>query len=218
MDLKGDYMRRFLVLFKNVFSIPKRLFSKVSVISILQDSVVDKNAAICSKTMFYRSKIEKYSYIGRNCFITDTNIGKFTSIASNCYIGGATHPLNWVSTSPTFHFGKNVLRKNFANNDFELYRETNIGNDVWIGNGAMIKAGVTVSDGAVIGMGAIVTKDVGPYEIWGGNPARLIRKRFDDETIEKLLKIKWWNLNDTEIEKFTPYFTDVENLITKVDD
>ena len=75
--------------------------------------------------------------------------------------------------------------------------------------------GVTIGDGAVIGAGSIVTKDVGPYEIWAGNPARFIRKRFDDETIEKLLESQWWNWDDTKLEEMGLYFVNVKNFIRK---
>lgn len=78
--------------------------------------------------------------------------------------------------------------------------------------------GVTIGDGAVIGAGSIVTKDVGPYEIWAGNPAKLIRKRFDDETIKKLLKTQWWNWNDARLEEMGSYFMDVQSFIEKCKD
>ena len=76
---------------------------------------------------------------------------------------------------------------------------TTIGNDVWIGTGAMVKAGVTIADGAVIGMGSVVTKDVGPYEIWAGNPARLIKKRLPEDEADRLASLKWWEWDDAKI-------------------
>lgn len=206
-------MRRLMVLLRNILGLPARLFSKVSVLAVLQDAQVDKKAAIYSGTKFYRSRIGRYSYVARNCFVIDTKIGNFTSIGGGCEIGGTSHPLDWVSTSSTFHKWENVFKKNFARHEFAIFKETTIGNDVWIGTNAMIKAGVTIGDGAVIGMGAVVTKNVGPYEIWAGNPARLIRKRFDDETIEALLRTKWWELPDQEIEKLAPYVTDVRRFL-----
>lgn len=196
-------MRRLKILFSNVISIPYRLFrTKISCLAILQDSKIDKRAAICSGTRFYQSKMEKYSYVGRHSLVSNTTIGKFTSIAENCYIGGAKHPIEWVASSPCFCSGKNILRKNFATNPYNPYEETKIGNDVWIGEGVKIKAGVTIGDGAVVGMGSIVTKDLEPYGIYAGNPAKLIRKRFDDVTIEELLKVQWWDWDDEKIERY----------------
>lgn len=206
-------MRRLIVALKNIFSFPLRLFSKISILAIIQDSEIHKTSAISSGTKFYRSSIGKYSYIGRNNFIVDAQIGSFCSIAPGCNIGGTGHPLNWVSTSSVFHKWQNILKKNFSRHEYEIFSETNIGNDVWIATNSMIKAGVKIGDGAVIGMGTVITKDVGPYEIWAGNPARMIRKRFDDETIEKLLKIQWWNWDDRLIEKNAKYFDDVRKFI-----
>ena len=82
----------------------------------------------------------------------------------------------------------------------------------------MIKAGVKIGDGAVVGMGAIVTKDIGPYEIWAGNPARLIRKRFDDETIDAFEKMKWWEWDDREIENYSDLFTSPEFFINAAEE
>ena len=206
-------MRRLLVLLKNILSLPKRLVSHSALFGVLQEAVVDKTAAICSGVRFYRGKIGKYSYIGNNSFVSDTNIGNFTSISTDCYIGGTSHPTDWVSTSPVFHKWENIMKKNFARHEFEIFKRTTIGNDVWIGNRVMIKAGVKIGDGAVIGMGSIVTKDIGPYEIWAGNPARLIRKRFDDETIDAFEKMKWWEWDDNRIEKCADKFTAPSELI-----
>ena len=206
-------MRRLLVLLKNILSLPGRLVSHVALFCVWQEAVVDKTAAICSGVRFYRGKIGKYSYIGNNSFVSDTDIGSFTSISTDCYIGGTSHPTSWVSTSPVFHKWENIMKKNFARHEFEIFKRTTIGNDVWIGNQVMIKAGVKIADGAVIGMGSIVTKDIGPYEIWAGNPARLIRKRFDDETIDAFEKMKWWEWDDNKIEKYADKFTVASELI-----
>jgi len=206
-------MRRLLVLLKNLLSLPKRLASHIALFCILQEAVVDKTAAICSGVRFYRGKIGKYSYIGNNSFVSDTDIGSFTSISTDCYIGGTSHPTDWVSTSPVFHKWENIMKKNFARHEFEIFKRTSIGNDVWIGNRVMIKAGVKIADGAVVGMGSIVTKDIGPYEIWAGNPAKLIRKRFDDGTITILEDMKWWEWNDEKIELSSSIMTDVAKFI-----
>lgn len=206
-------MRRVLVFLENIIVIPKRIFSHVSLFSVLQEATVDKTAAICTGVRFYRGKIGRYSYIGNNSFVIDTDIGNFTSISADCYIGGTSHPTKWVSTSPVFHKWENIMKKNFACHDFQIFKRTKIGNDVWIGNRAMLKAGIVIGDGAVIGMGSVVTKDVGPYEIWAGNPAKFIRKRLNDEEIENLKDIQWWNWSDEEVLKYAEDFTSPGNFI-----
>lgn len=130
---------------------------------------------------------------------TNLKIGKFCSIAANVTIFlGGNHRTDWISTYPF-----NVLSDDFpAAKKIAGHPATKgdviIGNDVWIGNNVTILSGITVGDGAVIATGAIVSKNIGAYEVWGGNPAVLIKKRFDDKQIQKLLNIKWW---DWEIEK-----------------
>ena len=123
--------------------------------------------------------------------------------------------MDWVSTSPVFTSHRSILRFNFAKHEFNPYKPVTIGNDVWIGAHCMIKSGVKIADGAVIGMGSVVTKDVGAYEIWAGNPAHLIRKRFDDETISKLLEIQWWNWNDDKIRLNADKYNDVNAFLNK---
>ena len=211
-------MRRLLVLLKNIVSLPKRLTSHIALICILQEAIVDETASICSGVRFYRGKIGKYSYIGNNSFVSDTDIGSFTSISTDCYIGGTSHPTNWVSTSPVFHKWENIMKKNFARHEFEIFKRTTIGNDVWIGNRVMIKAGVKIADGAVVGMGSIVTKDIGPYEIWAGNPARMIRKRFDNETIDAFEKMRWWEWDDRKIENYADLFTSPVTFINATEE
>lgn len=131
--------------------------------------------------------------------------------------GGAKHPIDWVTTSPCFHLKDNATGVCYAENEFEWKTRTCVGNDVWIGERATILAGLTIGDGAVIGGGSVVTKNVGPYEIWAGNPARLIRKRFDDETIAKLEKIQWWNFDETELKKIGSLVTDINKFLEEVE-
>lgn len=185
-------------------------------IPAIKNSRIDQRSKVCSGSHVVNTVLGKYSYIGNNCTIIHTEIGNYCSIADNCIIGGASHPIDWVSTSPIFHSGKNVLRKNFSNHKYNPYKKTIIENDVWIGNNCLIKSGVKISSGAIVGMGSIVTKDIGPYEIWAGVPARFIRKRFNDDVIEELLKTKWWDWEEKEIENFAQYFNDVNEFIFQV--
>lgn len=162
---------------------------------------IHKLVKICGKSELLNSNIDRYTYIGYSTQIVNADIGAFCSIASNCIIGQYSHPLTWVSTSPVFNRNKNILKKNFAKNKYEENKKILIGNDVWIGSNVIVKAGVKICDGAVIGMGAVLTKDVGAYEVWAGNPAKLIGKRFSDEVIDELLKIKWWKWTEDNLEK-----------------
>lgn len=119
-------------------------------------------------------------------------IGKFCQIATKVrfIMNGGNHPLGGFSSFPFVIFQSYWPEVPFTPN---RKKDTVIGNDVWIGYHATIMPGVTIGDGAIIGTESVVTKDVGPYEIVGGNPARVIRKRFDDETIDFLLHLQWWN-------------------------
>lgn len=159
------------------------------------------------------SKMGRYSYIAEYTSISMTEVGAFTSIAKGCTIGGGEHPMNWVSMSPVFHNSSGLMKKKFAKHEYQTHRKTYIGNDVWIGAHCLIKSGVKIADGAVIGMGSVVTHDVGPYEIYVGNPAHMIRKRFDDETISKLLESQWWNWDDDKISQYADKYNSVESFI-----
>lgn len=194
-----------------------RGINKIFKLNAIKNSKIHPKAKLCYKIQMVNSSIGKYSYIGENGSILYTDIGAFCSIAENCTIGGPSHSMEYVSTSPIFTKGRNIFGKNFAEINFDPYRRTIIGNDVWIGSMCMIKAGIQVGNGAVIGMGSVVTRDVPDYEIWAGNPARCIRKRFDDKTIEKLRKIKWWEYNDTELRIFGKEFDDPQSLISKLE-
>lgn len=161
-------------------------------------------------------KMGKYSDIGYDCSITNTTLGSFCSLGANIKIGGANHTVNWISTSQVFNINKDSLTKKFSHHTFDPFQSTKIGNDVWIGDNVMIKAGVTIGDGVVIGMGSIVTRDIPSYQIWGGNPARLIKNRFDDSTIMKLSTIKWWEWEDYKIEQNAQYFNNAAVFLNKI--
>ena len=182
----------------------------------IRSSNIHKTSKICSGSQINHVNIDRYSYIGNNCFANHASIGAFCSIADNCFIGGAAHPIEFVSTSPVFCKGGNVMKKNFTRKDFKATTETYIGNDVWIGAGATVLAGKTIGNGAIIGSGSVVTKNIGDYEIWAGNPAKFIRKRFPDEIVTELSELKWWEWDDKRIEEMSEYFDSPEKLIETV--
>lgn len=193
-----------------------RILARFSLKSI-KNSHIDKKAKTMGKVSVINSEIGRYSYLGTGCSIVNTQIGSFCSIAGNCSCGGGAHPMDWLSTSPVFHQGRNLLGKNFSSHEFNPYNKTVIGNDVWIGAGVMVKSGVHIGNGSIIGMGSVVTKDVGDYEIWAGNPARKIRDRFDEKTKAKLLESKWWELSEEEIERLAFFSNDIEKVIEEME-
>lgn len=171
------------------------------------NSLVDKTAAIGPSCNIVGSKIAKYSYCGPGSHIVNTDIGAFCSISDHVFIGGAEHPSNRISTSPVFQKEKHSgPKKRFARFSVPTTKTTVIGNDVWVGHNVTIKQGVVVGDGAIIGSNALVTKDVPPYAIVGGVPAKIIKYRFPEEVINELLKTEWWNLSDEEISKKVSLF------------
>ncbi len=183
----------------------------------IKNSAISKDAAVGNGAQIVDSTVGKYTYIYESKLIA-TDVGSFCSIAADCTIGGGSHPCGWVSSSPVFYSGKNCMRKNFSANEYDEYKRTRIGNDVWIGSKCLIKGGVKIEDGAIVGMGSVVTHDIPAYEIWAGNPAKRIRKRFDDSTIDKLLDLKWWNMGDEILEDIGKYFNNPDALFEYIEE
>jgi len=136
-------------------------------------------------------------------------IGSFCSIGSGAAFimaGNQGHRNDWISTFP-FYWMSEVLAFAGAHNGYQPAGDTVIGNDVWIGTEAIIMPGVTIGDGAVIGTRALVTRDIEPYAIVGGNPAKTIRTRFNEADIARLLELRWWGWNDDDLKQAMPILT-----------
>lgn len=179
---------------------------------------------IFHRNVTFRGKIGYGSYIGNGCNL-NANIGRYCSIASNVKTITGTHPTRkFVSTHPSFfsvreQAGFTYVSSNRFQEDITVDPEghlAEIGDDVWIGNNVLILPGVHIGSGAIIAAGAVVTKDVAPYSIVGGVPARMIRLRFDEKQIKELLEIKWWNKPKEWIEHHSDLFTDINDFLSEV--
>lgn len=160
------------------------------------------------------------TYVGQNSSVHG-RVGRYCSVAEDVRVVLGRHPTHeFVSTHPAFFSTRKQNGMSFVSKDkFDEHRfaadafPVVIGNDVWIGTGAMLLEGVHVSDGAVIGAGAVVTKDVPPYAVVAGNPARVVRYRFSQEQIDFLLSFRWWERPKEFIAEHAALFESITALM-----
>lgn len=179
-------------------------------------SIVHPTSKVEPGTSFVGSTMARYSFCGYDCDIAHAQIGAFTSIANGVVLGGGRHPMEWVGMSPVFYEGRDSLRAKFAEHPRPAPERVSIGNDVWIGRNAIVLPGVTIHDGAVVGAGAVVTRDVPPYAVAAGCPAKVIRYRFDEDTIGRLLSLKWWDLPEDQLQRLAATFNNLEDFFRLV--
>ncbi|WP_416325523.1 DapH/DapD/GlmU-related protein [[Eubacterium] hominis] len=186
---------------------------------MIQDSNFGVYTKVGAHSTLQHVRMGDYSYCEPYTMIQNTHIHRFVDIARNVRIGATQHPLSRVSDH---HFTYRRFMYDMAHQDDEEFfkqREdtiTTIGNDVWIGHGAIIEAGVHIQDGAVVGSGAVVTKDVPPYAIVAGVPAKILRYRFTRPQIEALLDIRWWDWPDDLLRaRFDDFLMDIDAFIVK---
>lgn len=170
----------------------------------MSDNVVlGQKTHILSGTIINNSQVGDYTYIGRNSLVQNTHIGNYCSISQECIIGLGNHPLNRFSTSPLFYHKKNTFNIQIVDDktDFKDYRSISIGNDVWIGARVVILDGIKVETGAVLAAGCVVTKDVPPYAVVAGVPARIIKYRTSEDKIVQYMSTEWWKMSPDDAYK-----------------
>ncbi|MEX9251077.1 CatB-related O-acetyltransferase [Pseudenterobacter timonensis] len=171
--------------------------------AVVNSKITNKNW-IGKNVSLTNTMLGKYTYISDESRIRDATIGAFCSIGRNVKIGLGFHPISYISTSP-FLYRKSFLGiKGFSEKDLFIeqdYRATAIGNDVWIGDNVLVCGGCNIGDGVVIGAGSIITKDLAPYGIYAGVPAKLIKKRNDKYQLEEGQLESWWNHEESKIKK-----------------
>src|SRR6187401_602900 len=162
-----------------------------------------------ARTILHEVTMGDYSYVVNDSQITYTTIGKFCSIAAMTRINPGNHPMHRASQAHFTYRASSYFPGESDDADFFAWRREHhvrIGHDVWIGHGAVILPGRSIGTGAVIAAGAIVTKDVPAYTIVAGNPGRIVRRRFDEHTSERLIALSWWNWSHDMLRQALPDF------------
>jgi chloramphenicol O-acetyltransferase type B len=150
----------------------------------------------------------RYTYIASGAVVHRAEVGAFCSIGPDAHVGGlGRHPTRWLSTHPIFFSTKGQVAKSFVDTDcFDEFVPTRVGNDVWVGARALILDGVTIGDGAIVAAGAVVARNVEPYSVVAGVPARPIKARYTSERVEILKRLRWWEWDMSQLNAAAPLF------------
>ncbi|MBQ6980256.1 MAG: CatB-related O-acetyltransferase [Clostridia bacterium] len=205
-----------------------KLRKKLEKDNIIKGGVVfDKNTflegtnMICNNSCISGSSLGRCSYVGCDCYIPKTKIGRYCSIAQGVRVVMGNHPTSkFVSTHGAFYskdffvsYTKEQKFKEYSYADADEKFFVEIGNDVWVGSDVRILNGVKIGDGAVIAAGAVVVKDIEPYSVVGGVPAKHIKYRFNESQREFLQRIKWWDFDENEIVANADLFEDIDKFM-----
>lgn len=182
----------------------------------IHDVRLGENVVILDGAILNSVCIESFSYVGCDSTLFNVEVGKFCSIGPNVKIGLARHPSKtFVSSYPAFNSNHNEgCPLSFRDDKVfdDSVQKTSVDNDVWIGSDAIIPGGIRIGTGAIVAAGSVVVKDVPPYAVVGGNPAKVIRLRFSEEQIEMLLASQWWNWPIEKLRQHADSFVDVEKF------
>lgn len=192
---------------------------------ISKEAKVGKNTKLNAPVRLVGTANVKHSCdVGNYTFINSgttlfpgTKMGKFCSIGKNCELGAFDHPTTWLSSSAVqynlkLHFPDYV--EDFDQKKIVRPKETIFGNDVWVGSLAVVKRGLNIGDGAIIAGGSVVVRDVPPYAIVGGVPAKVLKYRFEEETIEDLMNLQWWDMDVEDLKDIS--FDDIDKAIEEL--
>lgn len=208
----------FQKLIGNLFVEPIIPWDKTIGYSLVKSEKANCRIAECTRVyapfFLHDVSLGEYSYIAKNSSITNCEIGKFCSIGPNFCCGLGIHPTNGISTAPMFY---STAKQNGTslceNKKVGESKHTKIGHDVFIGVNVTVLDGVSIGNGAVIGAGAVVVNDIPPYAVAVGVPAKVVKYRFDDATIEKLQSLEWWNWSIEDLKKVELNFWNVKGLV-----
>jgi len=200
------------------------MLSKQSFVKFSSGASADDNSrfdgvvVLSSNVKIVNSCVGENTYVAFNSRLFNCDVGPYCSIGPDVLVGLGMHPAHtFVSTHPAFFSPRNTSTISYVTE--QKFVETNritIGNDVWIGARAIVMDGINIGDGAIVAAGAVVTKDVEPFSIVGGVPARKIRKRFSDEEITTCLDFCWWNQNEDWIKSKAYLFSNIQDFIDHI--
>lgn len=182
------------------------------------DCQFKEGVVVRSRTILRDCTVGRYTYFAADSVIANSRVGAFCSVGPEIRVGLGRHPSrDYVSTYPSFYSRNSAGTIDLGvHTDFEEYQPISIGNDVLISARSMILDGVTIGNGAIVGAGAVVVKDVPAYAVVVGTPAQLVRKRFNDEQIEFLELLKWWDRDVAWIKEHAKLFRDINLLMEAV--
>ena len=191
-----------------------------------KDVTLEGNNYVAENTVLASCDVGYMTYFSSGCEFRNTSFGKYCSVGPKCQVITGEHPTRkYVSTFPAFYVSHRDSGPCYVkHNKFQEYRYADekklknviVGNDVWLSSNVMIMEGVKIGDGAVVGAGALVTKDIPPYAVAVGVPARVIRYRFPKEQTEWLLRLKWWNKDEEWVIKHAEEFEDIQLFMKKI--